>query len=605
MLSDTKRYRIIKAPEPDNNFDMDGDTNMDNQEYEEYDERDHIAGDTHDYVYEELTSDMQDKYKQKNYMINHNIAENENDPASYWRSKLLELMARQKSKVYQFANMLSNLIQQPINKVLSDFPKDFIAPNVQIKQVLQNLLNNLHQNTTPKEWYQKQIIIRSILASIEEYRNEFIDKNDIAQMVQDPNSSDSDSDDDDMIPKAILADTHELNVKLKNTIEYFNKNKVLSPNSALNDGDRKKLSQTTAPTCERIISDMSEFFKKKEVGLSMSSKILEDLSDFFNSSCEQIKKYADFVKLDTTQYDVFVDTCQEYIEKLTNKQEDKKIPVHYLKDVINIFKKLLTIFEEIKSGYRKISERNKKPTRVKLQLEELISSITTQFKSKYTDIRVDSIYDKYNYLLASNNFKLYKNDKNKSDISELISWLNEIDGRGQLKKSFITPWATEKNSSAVIFFQDSVYGFLLVAQNDINRFGNNDFTLMELITSEDSAALFAKYVSYLYQNSQMNERKVDMKSTNSMIYGATKYQIMDGKSLTKSIVIYFKQIQRAIVKDESSGKVLGTKLILIKNRNTAADNRTVLGIREIESNRIKQTQSIIAQAEDPNDPLWG
>jgi hypothetical protein len=596
-MDTNKRYREINPPRSE--YDYNSMDEEDDMEMEEYDESKYIEGDTYDYVYEELTNNLGAGPVHKNYMVNENIKRNQEDSNdNYWRNKLLELLGKQKSKIHQFANMLANLIQLPLSEVLSEFPKDFITPNVQIKQLLQNLLSNLHTGSSSKEWYQKQIVIRSILASIEEYRNEFIKEEDKNNKPKKNNTS-SDKLEDEIFDKANIANTVNLKSAVSMLTTSFDANKSKEDiNNNVNNID--KYEKNIISTLQKLIESLNTF-KDSENGLTIESEVYKNIIDLFQKIYVESLNIVKFnFAVEIPEYENFVDNILMYFNKIQNKEEDNLIPTSYIPDIIYILGEFKDCFNILVSN----RQRNQNTLNEISGITDKIKKQITRIRTKYTENRIERIYDKYNYILASNNYKLFKNEKNKSDVTELISWLNDLDNRGVLKKSFINPWATSEDSIAVVFFTERVYGFLLIAQKDINLFGKNDFKLMELITSEDSAFLVAKYVSYIYQQSQNNERKKTMESTKSLIYGSTRWQITEGRILTKSIVIYMKNLQRVIIKDETTGQVLGTKIVLINKDNLQEDNNTVLGIRKL-TNNITQLSYNPQKSENPEDPIWG
>lgn len=559
-------------------------------------ENDNDDDDNNNFVYDTLNTDIYGNENNisvideqgtrrvfnKNGLIKnvYNREKKNNRGSSIWRRKILELISRQKSEVYQFALMLSNLIDENIDFVLNEFPKNYITPNVQVKNLLEDLLKKLPNSKSPQEWNQIQIIIRSILASIKQFTEEVYNEDDYKTKKHSSRNENSnnkrklvekesplrgspysrselESNDGNLINQEEEGKNgiNDYDETIIDELEEYYKDQIKLIGESDYNKSVNQLVTRIVNDFNTIYSNISNFIKQQQrdkyiyIGIEMYEKItltilliLDYVSKCFvilhNVSEDESKKIYKYM--------------ESYIDLQKTFSNDKMIPLTFMDIILEILKTITSIVSKIPDG----NQTNYS------QYYKLIQKTLSEFKTKFTKNKLVELVHKFNFQQAERNYSLEMNLQKKSDVSELLEVLNQIDNSGQLDKKFISPWADNDSTLAIVFFSDNIYGLMLIALNNINIFSNNNFKMMELINTPKVSAVFAKYVSHLFTSTKLNKRQKLSNSKQSIIYDSTRFQLIENHNITRDVSLFFKHVKRVHFKDEETGKIIGSQLII-------------------------------------------
>lgn len=548
-----------------------------------------------DYVYDEIDLNIRNR---KNYdgKLIHEIYEKEyQNPkeSSIWREKILEIVARHKSKVWKFAVALANNIKKPLSYVINEFPRDFLIPGsdtMNIKSLLQNLLADLAKSESQKEWYTKQVIIHSILASIREYQNE-IDKNKHirpAKTVPPQNKTKQETNfktgskirndsprehailnygsDDEIFERTKAGSDFLIGMNIK-TLNNYAKN--------LNElnGDEKEDANDIpewVKLFEKYLSDFKDYLseiskdEKLEIKIQDYKSLTSGFLDFVKGLNDKIEK-----KTGDPVFGEISDLLENYIYISEAYEFEETMPISFLVKMHEFGGRLNNKMYELAIKYETdVLNVDKIKKEFGRELEYL--------KKRFGAPSLDTLKQEYDFKTANKNFRLRgdgprggggggdgEDGSHLNDISELLQWLNQLDYGGKLDDKFIKPWKSDDNDAiAVIFFSDNIYGTMLSALNDVNVFANKTFKMMELITSEKIFTMFAKYVTHLYNENDMNLRvKGTSSSSYTLAYRDTRYQLVSNNMTSKGLAQFFQNVSRINIVDEKTKKVIGTTLV--------------------------------------------
>jgi hypothetical protein len=559
-----------------------------------------------DYVYDDISLDIKSPKHYNNGLINDVYSRELGRNAtttSVWRRKILEIISKQKSNVYQFGLALANLLHKPTEYIISEFPRDYINPiedgTNNIKTLLKNLIDDLPNTKDEKEWFIKQVIIRSILQSLDEYRKDLI-KNETKKIP--PKTTEgaaaAAAAATTTTPRATRrADTEGGKNTTDEGTEEGDIQTVQGNASKGNMNFGSKISATRTPfkigantnigtlnqyktQLENITGGSTETTNLLNILVTKFGEFLNDFSKYIDHF-DKIKnfisiKYEDYVSLTSLlqdiltiineaidnkygfpEYEKITELYSAYIYLSTAYEEDNYIPLSFLKKMYEFGKRVLDI------AYKKIAINDEMPLEKKNEeIEKEVIYLTT----RYSDKSLENLKKKFDFIKVTKSFQFQEKEGLMSDVASLLKYLNDLDySSGELNANFIEPWKkSEENSIAMIFFTENIYGFLQVALRKINILAKKDFLLMELITSEDTFTIFAEYVAHVHSSSDVNMRRKDTGKEYSLAWSNTRYQIINDNLTVKGMVEFFSHVKRATIID-TKGKFVREKLVHVSN----------------------------------------
>lgn len=498
---------------------------------------------------------------------------------NYWTRQILNYVSRKKSKVMKFATCLHGLLNWPMSQIITEFPKDYLysleSGNNTIKQVLESLLMGLTNPKDSKEWFTKQIIIRSILTAVKEYRMGLLnEKNDTQQsgtvntkIGQKLNENFEDEESMDMhIESRMLGVVRSLSqydnsaqstTNVKSDIWEYYRKLILENIESLRKiviEDELDVNNGVIPYKEEIVPIFEKFMiwigKMKEQVQTISK--YDSIMDFLNNTLELIGRFIQ--------------------EKIQDNIQFAEAPIPDSLPV-PIFLKCLDMFDYVlTSAFGKHMQLTLANNRPEYNSQAtLLDEITTNLKKNYSEAVFERVFSIYLQAKSSKDFlltnkRIPKKDEeyvSRTDVAELLNYLNKLgnnlDDNPEIRKA----WSPSDETYSIMFFTDTAYSYMLMALSAIHDIDPSkaQLTIMDLVCADlKIMGNYAKAVKLQYTTANTNVRQYSDKDR--FRWDETRFQKMSDITNTKACKKFFTHVHKLTV-PKSKIKKYGVKSIVV------------------------------------------
>lgn len=470
-------------------------------------------------------------------------------PESLITQKFLVYLEKLKQPLFKFGLVLAGITGLKIDDVLKTFPTDFenelSLSSSSLIELIQKVVNQLTTSKSNEELLRNQIILRSVIDSIRDYK---------IKMMQDNEK-----------PISITSHATTLTTSMTNYKEEKKSSSLLQPGFRISgryDNDDQIFTDAKSP------KDLVNYFK------TFLIVILQDIEDYSNrvsnrkkgtrliftnlnelkaeritiNKTNNIQTYSKdgINSMSLKEYDSTVDDWRSWVLKFTDK----------LKEIMKnqqVYKSFPTKFIQTFDTIKEQLKNNLTPGDEKIPVDYLeyifIYVLFSAYKHFRDAVNVTSDQinqvDSWNFTFAYKNIEpfiqkiiyiKYKTDFNLLEpdekdeqtynaIVKAFDYLEELNNKSFFKEKYKHDW---RDFDEMVLLAEPFHGLCLMAQQKINMLNSCDFTLREYIWSEDSSYYFALYVKSLYLESKPNTKTITNENVQlTTVYGHTKYQILN------------------------------------------------------------------------------
>jgi hypothetical protein len=463
---------------------------------------------------------------------------------NYWADRLNNIFAKYTSKTYQFAVEIAALLHKDVSYVISEFPGDYIGSlnsgSITIKGLLTQMLNNLPHSQSQLDVQRNKVMMRSIIKSIKEY----LDKHHITKQTGFPPAPTNTA--SSFVPLSsnrIGGSGTRLNFLedySKKTIDDIRKAGTAPAN----------VIQTMNNTFDGLVKEAIDIIKDdklNDITLSIPlveyNHIVKNITDILDQIISVIQIRNNLIE---TSYNIFKDRAKfagnllDYTKVYADPDDTSKgqIPTTILMHVINMAK-------DFKINMLNNDIVGSNPTDKKIK--DAYDFVKQLFDSKYSTNIFKTLYSSFEQERVvvgySNNVNVYHTE---TEVSELLGLLDDFNTNSGASELQFEGWTNDPDTIALLFFRDIFHGFIKIVHDLITSIeGKEDFTIMELITSNRVSTFFAKAIVMEYNSSELNQRQKTVGvGDRRFTWDNTRFQLQKEITEKQGFIKYFKNVFR-------------------------------------------------------------